>query len=296
MNARRSSPWLATGQRAPRRLLAPQRLLAPRVLAPLGPVTARAGAAAIATALLLAGCGAGAGAAAPGTAAAGSAAAGTAAQPEHTAISAAPATVTPTRRSPSPSASPGAAGPATVVPVPPSHATLPQTRALPRAGTAAFRAEMTDLWASMVTGKPVFGMRAFFPLGAYRQVKAIADPAADWQSRLVADFRLDVSAAHDLLGRAARAATLVRVIVPEAQASWIDPGVCFNGVGYWHVAGARIVYRLHHQLRSIGIASLISWRGRWYVVHFGAVLRNSAVGVVDQPSDGVGVTGPPGGC
>lgn len=295
------------GQRAPQRLLAPPRLLPPprlrgpqRLRGPLGPVAARTGAAAIATALLLTGCGSGAGAASPGTAGASTAAPGAAAQPEHTANSAAAATVTPARSplrpSTSPGAGPGAAGPAAVVPVPPSHATLPQTRALPRAGTAAFRAEMTDLWASIATGKPVFGMRAFFPLGAYRQVKAIADPAADWQSRLVADFRLDVGAAHDLLGRAARAATLARVIVPEAQASWIDPGVCFNGVGYWHVAGARIVYRLHHQLRSIGIASLISWRGRWYVVHFGAVLRNSAVGVVDQPSDGAGVTGPPGGC
>jgi hypothetical protein len=155
---------------------------------------------------------------------------------------------------------------------------------------------MTDLWASVVTGRPALGMRAFFPLGAYRQVKAIADPASDWHSRLVGDFKLDVGAAHRLLGQAARAARLVRVIVPEAQASWINPGVCFNGVGYWHAAGARIVYRLHHHLRSIGIASLISWRGRWYVVHFGAVLRNSAVGVVDQPADGPGVPGPPGGC
>jgi hypothetical protein len=155
---------------------------------------------------------------------------------------------------------------------------------------------MIDLWAAVASGKPAFGMRSFFPLGAYRQVKAIADPTSDWHDRLVADFRLDVAAAHDFLGHAARSATLVRVIVPETQASWINPGVCSNGVGYWHVAGARIVYRARHQLRSIGIASLISWRGRWYVVHFGAVLRSSAGGVVDQPSAGTGVTGPPGGC
>jgi len=205
-------------------------------------------------------------------------------------------TAVPAGSSPSPSKRPHQAGPGLVVPVPPSHATLPQTRALPSARTAAFHAEMTDLWASVVTGRAAFGMRAFFPLGAYRQVKAIADPASDWHSRLVGDFILDVGAVHDLLGPAARAARLVRVIVPEAQASWIDPGVCYNGVGYWHVAGSRIVYRVHHQLRSIGIASLISWRGRWYVVHFGAVLRNSAAGVVDQPTVGVGVTGPPGGC
>jgi hypothetical protein len=220
--------------------------------------------------------------------------AGTAAQPPHTTGSsqAHPVTVSPS--SASPTARPASFP--TLVPVPPAHATSPQTRALPSADTAAFRAEMIDLWASVVSGKPSYGLRAFFPLGAYRQVKAIADPTSDWHTRLVADFMLDVKAAHDLLGHAARAARLVRVLVPGAQSSWINPGVCFNGVGYWHVAGARIVYREHHQLRSIGIASLISWRGRWYVVHFGAVLRNSAAGVVDQPADGVGVTGPPGGC
>ena len=82
-----------------------------------------------------------------------------------------------------------------------------------------------------------------------------------------------MAAAHHYLGRGARRARLVRVIVPAAQAAWIVPGVCENAVGYWHVGGARLVYRQHGQERSIGIASLISWRGRWYVVHFGAVLR-----------------------
>jgi hypothetical protein len=183
-----------------------------------------------------------------------------------------------------------------VIAVPPPPANLHQTTALPSAHTRVFSAEMTDLWAAVVAGRPAFAVDAFFPLTAYQQVKAIADPAADWHSRLFGDFRLDVTAAHQLLGPGARKAKLVQVIVPSAQASWIVPGVCSNGVGYWHVAGARVVYRQDGQLRSFGIASLISWRGRWYVVHFGAVLRNAAAGVVDQPSLGTGTPGPPGGC
>jgi hypothetical protein len=177
-----------------------------------------------------------------------------------------------------------------------AKAGLHQTGKRPAANSTDFHAEMTDLWAAVVTGKPQLGLSAFFPLVAYEQVKAIADPAADWQNRLVGEFNLDVAAAHELLGRHARHATLLRVIVPEAQASWIDPGVCYNGVGYWHVAGARLVYRVGGQQRSIGIASLISWRGRWYVVHFGAVLRTTSGGVVDQPAVGPGTPGPPGGC
>jgi hypothetical protein len=182
-----------------------------------------------------------------------------------------------------------------VIAVPPPPAYLHQTMALPSAHTRVFNAEMTDLWAAVVVGRPALALDAFFPLSAYQQVKAIADPTTDWHDRLWGDFRLDVVAAHQLLGPAARKAVLVEVIVPS-QASWIVPGVCSNGVGYWHAAGARVVYRQHGQLRSFGIASLISWRGRWYVVHFGAVLRGAAVGVVEQPSLGTGVTGPPGGC
>ncbi len=183
-----------------------------------------------------------------------------------------------------------------MIPVPPPPGALHQTRTVPRAGTRVFRAEMTDLWAAVVTGQARLALQAFFPLSAYTQVKAIADPAADWRSRLFGDFRLDVSAAHRFLGAGARHATLVRVVVPSAEAAWINPGVCYNAVGYWHVGGARLVYRQHGQVRSIGIASLISWRGRWYVVHFGAVLRAGTGGVVDAPATGPGVPGPAGGC
>jgi hypothetical protein len=155
---------------------------------------------------------------------------------------------------------------------------------------------MTDLWTAVRTGRFVPAVQVFFPLTAYKQVKAIADPAADWHTRLLGSFRLDVAAAHHFLGRGARRARLVRVIVPSAEAAWIGPGVCENSVGYWHVGGARLVYRQHGQLRSIGIASLISWRGRWYVVHFGAVLRTGTAGVVDAPAAGPGTPGPAGGC
>jgi hypothetical protein len=185
------------------------------------------------------------------------------------------------------------AGPPSALPVAPGAGALPQTRALPSTDSAAFRAAMQDLWLAVTTGTPSLALPAFFPVAAYQQVKAIYDPAADWHGRLWYDFTLDVGAAHRLVGADAR---LVRVIVPASDAAWVSPGVCANRFGYWHVAGARVVYREHGQERSFGIASLISWRGVWYVVHFGAVLRSVVAGIVDQPAAGPGVPGPPGGC
>jgi hypothetical protein len=166
---------------------------------------------------------------------------------------------------------------------------------MPRARGPAFHAMVTDLWLAVTRNRPSLAKPAFFPVAAYKQVKAIYNAAGDWRSRLWLDFSLDVRAAHRLLGLNAKNAKLVRVIVPSAAAAWINPGVCYNKIGYWHVAGPRVVYRANSHVRSFGIASLISWRGVWYVVHFGGVVR-PAVGMVDAPTAGPGYPGPPGGC
>jgi hypothetical protein len=208
------------------------------------------------------------------------------------------ATSAPSSRSPSTTASASSSSSPwpLVVPVPAAVSGQHQTSARPTAQDSVFQAEMTDLWAGVVSGRPDLELPAFFPLVAYEQVKAIIDPAADWQNRLVAEFRQDVVAAHDLLGDKARQAALVKVIVPAGEADWISPGVCSNSIGYWHVANARMAYRVDGRIMSFGISTLISWRGRWYVVHFGGELRTSSGGMVDQPSVGPGVPGPQGGC
>jgi hypothetical protein len=159
----------------------------------------------------------------------------------------------------------------------------------PSAHTATFHREMRDLWRGVVLDSPGAARPAFFPVRAYLQVKAIPDARGDWAVRLYADYRLDLGAAHGLLGGGASGARLVGVQVPASFAHWVPPGACYNRIGYWEVPNARVVYREQGQLRSFGIASMISWRGVWYVVHMGAVLRSADVGVVDAPSSGAGV-------
>jgi hypothetical protein len=165
---------------------------------------------------------------------------------------------------------------------------LPQTSVLP-ASTARFVARIEALWRGIVADSPVAARAAFFPRAAYLQVKRVANPGADYDTRLLRGYRLDLAAAHRLVGSHAR---LVSVSVPREWA-WIPPGACFNGVGYWHEAGARVVYRAGGRVRSFGIFSLISWRGEWYVVHLGAWNRP---GTVFEPASGPGSPAPPGGC
>ena len=147
---------------------------------------------------------------------------------------------------------------------------------------------MRALWRAIRAGSLRPGLAAFFPEGAYAQVKAIAYPAADYKYRLLVDYRLDLAAAHVLLGAGARTARLVAVHVPSAH--WVDPHVCDNRVGYYEVPNSRLIYRIGGEIRSIGIASMISWRGIWYVIHLGAIQRPAAVGIVDAPSSGAGTS------
>jgi len=171
--------------------------------------------------------------------------------------------------------------------------TLPQTAVFPASGTPQFDAEMAALWQGIVTGSVTPALPTFFPRTAYVQLKTgIGDPAGDWQNRLVADYALDIQAAHAALGPDPAQASLVTVSVPQQYGHWIPPGVCDNGIGYYEVANSRVVYQLQGQTRSFGIASMISWRGVWYVVHLGAILRGSAGGVIDDPASGPGTSAP----
>ena len=203
--------------------------------------------------------------------------------PSHRSLSPSPSTPRPTAK-PKPSALP--VGPA-------SAAAAPQTKAFPETSSTAFRNATHDIWLAITTGDPGYAKPAFFPEKAYEQIKAIADPASDWTNRLWYDFTLDVAAAHKLVKPGA---TLVKFEVPTQYAQWIPPGACYNSTGYWHAPGTRVVYRQDGTTMSFGIASFISWRGDWYLIHLGALTRGGAYGIVDDPAQGAGIPGPPGGC
>jgi hypothetical protein len=178
----------------------------------------------------------------------------------------------------------------------PSPGSLPQTDQLPSADTAGFHAEMAALWRGVLSGSVAAGLPAFFPEGAYTQLKQIGDASGDYTDRLLVDYRLDLAAAHALLVADPASARLVEVQVPGSYAHWVNPGACYNGVGYYEVPNSRVVYREHGELHSFGIASMISWRGVWYVVHLGAILRSGGAGEVDDPSSGTGESAPSSTC
>ncbi len=119
-------------------------------------------------------------------------------------------------------------------------------------------------------GDPAEAVPFFFPVSAYIQVKAIADPVHDWQTRLVADFDADIMADHADLGPEPASAQFSSVSVPPS-AVWVRPGSEHNKGSYWRVYGSTVDYGLGGRNESFRIASMISWRGEWYVVHLASI-------------------------
>lgn len=152
---------------------------------------------------------------------------------------------------------------------------LPQTLVRP-AEDALFRARVQALWTAMTTRDPLQGQGFFFPLAAYRQVKALADPAGDYRDRLLRLYRLDLAA---VAATVPRGSTLLGATVPVGAAVQVPPGAETNALGYWRVNGTRVRYRTPAgAVRSFGVCSMISWRGEWYGVHLGPVLRSAPGG------------------
>jgi hypothetical protein len=113
-------------------------------------------------------------------------------------------------------------------------------------------------------------MPFFFPLGAYAQVKDVADPAADWNRRLAAAYRRDIHALHARLAETSPA-KLLGLSVPEERARWIEPGEEYNKIGYFRVFGSKLRFDVDGRESSFDVKSLISWRGEWFIVHLSAI-------------------------
>ena len=147
----------------------------------------------------------------------------------------------------------------------------PQTDERPSASGATFTAGVDDLWEAIKADDPARGYPFFFPQGAYLQVKAIGDPAGDYQNRLIANFDEDVHTLHAQLGPDAADAKFVGITVPDDQAVFVQPGEESNKGSYWRVYGSTLQYEVDGQTGSFPVTSLISWRGQWYVVHLGVI-------------------------
>ena len=90
--------------------------------------------------------------------------------------------------------------------------------------------------------------------------------------------------------------TILRVVEVYSQITTVISFFLSLGLEVYTILLFRLVYSVKHVVRSVAVASLISWHGVWYVVHLGPNPRPLNIGTVDAPSVGRGVAGPAGGC
>ena len=186
--------------------------------------------------------------------------------------------------------------PTTTTTLAPRPTLIPSTQTSARPSTGApFAQLMTSLWNDIITNNLVAARKLFLPISAYGHLKEISTPSYDWKFRLMALFTLDFASYHHVL-TAGHVATLQNIGVRPSYAQWIPPGYCENRLGYWHMPGPRFIYAQNGATRSVGVLSLISWHGIWYLIHLGPNPRSANVGQLYSPANGPGVVGPPGSC
>jgi hypothetical protein len=145
---------------------------------------------------------------------------------------------------------------------------LPQTEDEPSVANDRFRTRMDLLANAILRDDHESAAPVFFPVIAYKQVKAIADPERDWKLRLWAAFVRDIHEYRRRLGKNSGDAHLARVDVQKERVRWMKPGSEGNKVGYFRVLRSHLRFGLPGgREQSLEITSMISWRGEWYVVH-----------------------------
>ena len=175
---------------------------------------------------------------------------------------------------------------------------LPQTPTEPSLATqpgSALSVIMSRLWGDILSDNTQQADSMLFPEAAYEKLKAIPYPESDYVNRLLYLFNLDIGAyRHFLLARGLP--MLLRVETSSLDAQWIPVGACYNKIGYWHLPGVRFIYHYGSTVDSVGVLSMISWRGMWYFIHLGQYTATGDVGQIYDYAQGAGVPGPAGSC
>ena len=135
---------------------------------------------------------------------------------------------------------------------PPTTATtdpgaLPQTDEHPAASGAAFTAGVQGSWQAVQQDRPELAMPFFFPQAAYLQVKAISDPATDYEQRLVANYARTSTRCTRNSASTPRP-QFASIDVPDARCWCTGGGV--EPAAYWRVYGTTLHYTEDGQARS----------------------------------------------
>jgi hypothetical protein len=145
---------------------------------------------------------------------------------------------------------------------------LPQTDEVPNVESASFKKRVAVLFQAIVDDRTDTADAAFFPVIAYEQVKAIEKPARDHKYRLLAAFHRTIHEYHRKVASVPGPVQFISFEPGTQPARWMKPGDEGNKLGYYRVLRTFLKYAdANGKQYRLGITSMISWRGEWYVVH-----------------------------
>lgn len=152
--------------------------------------------------------------------------------------------------------------------VDPSGRPLEQTEELPSLTSSTFTQRMARLLAAIASDSNDSADIAFFPVSAYEQVKAIANPARDHRLRLLAAYHRNIHEYHQKVRHYPKPLTFVGVKAGSQPSRWMKPNTEGNRIGYHRLLRSQLKFSDGAgAVHALTLTSLISWRGEWYVVH-----------------------------
>jgi len=153
-------------------------------------------------------------------------------------------------------------GPDRVAATKPAEPTAEAKPTRPPLGDMAQRAEL--LFHAIVHDDPERAREVFFPEEPFLRIKDMAHPER-YYARLRARFDKDIHALHASLGDLSDA-RFERLELTR-RGGYVLPGEEGNKLPYWAARHAFLHYHVHGVAKKLEVRVLITWEGRWYVIH-----------------------------
>jgi hypothetical protein len=144
----------------------------------------------------------------------------------------------------------------------------PYNRAKPELASLDLTERARHLFDAIVQNEPTLADDFFFPAAPFVPLKDVADPAK-YFAQLLAAYHRDITALH----RSRTSWADARFVSFELGTSptWVKPGDEYNKIGYFRTFHGKLRTGISGTPHIIEVRTIISWDGKWYVTHLGAL-------------------------
>jgi hypothetical protein len=144
----------------------------------------------------------------------------------------------------------------------------PENRQKPDLHSERLDDRARHLLDAIATGEAARGDDFFFPRSPFIPLKDVRDPGR-YFDQLLGAYHRDIRELH----KSRRDWTSVRLVsfALGTTPTWVAPGREYNKIGYYRTFGAKLRWQAGDSSGAIGISTIISYHGRWFITHLAPI-------------------------